>query len=50
MDLKNIKLIPQIIKFAESIQEYLKIFQAFLEGYTVFMDKLKGSSTNEKEQ
>lgn len=41
-------LIPQIIKFAESIQEYLNIFQAFLKGYETFMNELKQNTSNDE--
>jgi len=44
------ELIPQIIKFAESIQEYLRIVQAFFKGYDRFMSELKGGADGEKEE
>lgn len=45
---KNIT--PSILKFAENIQEYLRIFKAFVKGYEAFMSELKGGLSYEKEK
>jgi len=42
-------MVQKIIKFAETIQEYLNIFKAVVKGYEAFMYELKGG-TNEKSE
>ena len=43
------KVIAAILKFAKIVEQYLKIFKAFVVGYEAFMSELGRGVTDENE-